>query len=441
MPRPRHAVVGCLVPGLLLFGAGASFATGFDLFQHGGRGTGQVGAFTARADEPSALTYNPAGIAALHGWQVQAGLDFFQGKDTYTSSTVGTSSAHHVINFPPHLYASWRGSGPFAFGIGIDSPFWYTQNWNTATFPGRFLNRRFELEVFELHPVVAYDLGAGWTLGAGLRYDNANLVQGDNQQAIAFLPGPAGQVPGPTVEVLREVDGRVSALSWDAGVRYATQVWGWGAVFRDKSNLTGSATAKYTPRDITATDPAVLAAINQQFARGGDADQSFLLPRQLRAGVWIAPYPELRLELDYAFENWSQIPDTRIDFRPDVLALPLPAPVPSKNTTARGWHNTHNLRFGLEGELSERWSLYGGVAYAPTPVPGGAREPQFPRGNAYVYAGGFSYNLPSISFDLAFGYASYSSAGANHQELLHPGVSGSYAADDRIAGGSIRWRF
>ncbi|HYH46879.1 MAG TPA: transporter, partial [Thermoanaerobaculia bacterium] len=65
--RLALAAVLLLVPQL-------AAASGFGLFQHGGRATGQVGAFTARAADPSAVTYNPAALTRVPGLQLQAGL-------------------------------------------------------------------------------------------------------------------------------------------------------------------------------------------------------------------------------------------------------------------------------------------------------------------------------------------------------------------------------
>src|SRR5215213_230663 len=76
-------VVPCLLAGLLA--AQSAAATSFGLFQHGGRAMGQAGAFTARASEPSAVTYNPAAITQLDGLQLQAGLDFRQVETEYSS--------------------------------------------------------------------------------------------------------------------------------------------------------------------------------------------------------------------------------------------------------------------------------------------------------------------------------------------------------------------
>jgi long-chain fatty acid transport protein len=440
MARPRLALCRRLAGLLFALTCAPAVASSFGIFQHGGQGTAEAGAFTARATEPSAIFYNPAAVAALQGVQVQVGFDVSQGKDSYTSSTGATFAAHHVINIPPHVYVTWKPrQSPLGFGLGIDTPFYYTEDWHQAEFPGRFLNRRLELEIFELHPVMAYDLGGGWSVGAGVRYDWGTLVQGNNIFAFHFTDVGQVAVRDGQFELFREANSHAHAYSWDAAVRYATTAWGWGAVYRDEARLAGEGGATYRALNISAT-PAVTTAIQQQFNTAGRAGESFLLPRELRAGLWIAPYPELRLELDYAYRKWSSLPDTVIDWRPDVAATS--ASLNAHNVTVRNWHDTSSLRLGIAGDVGDHWVLHGGLGYEQSPVPGSTREPQFPRGNAYVFAAGFSWNLPWISFDAAISYHRHQGVPAGNQELLGPlGNSGSYKSDDRIAGGSIRWHF
>jgi len=428
MRHPRRVVLLCLLAALALARLGG--ASGFDLYQHGGRAMGQVGAFTARAPEPSALTYNPAAITRLDGFQLQTGLDFNFDQDTYSSAT-GSFEAGHIIQFPPNLYATWKQKGgPFALGLGVDSPFYKSTDWAKRLFPGRFLARRFELRVYEIHPVLAYDLGEGWSVGGGLRYAFGNLDQDDN----AILPIFTGAgVPPVNVEVERNAGADVDALAWDLAIHYAAPSWGWGAVYRSAERLKGSGNVTYDPRDVPAGIPGLDTQLHTRFARGR-AHQSFEIPQEARAGIWYAPYPELRLELDAAYQTWSSLSSTGVTYNPDAFG-----DGPTVRTP-RDWKDTTSLRLGIEGDITDSFALFGGIAQEPSPVPDSTREPGFPRGDALVYGGGFTVNLPKISFDVGYSLHDYDTKGAVNQELQHPGRAGSYRARGQVWGFAVRWR-
>ena len=422
--RNRRFVVPCLLAGILA--AGPAAATSFGLFQHGGRAMGQAGAFTARASDPSALTYNPAAITHLEGLQFQAGLDFRNAEIEYDSAT-GSFGSKHFIDFPPAAYLTWKpGEGPFAFGLGLDSPFWYKNEWEARLFPGRFLTRKVELTVFELHPVIAYELGGGWSVGGGIRYVAGSLEQDGNVLVGVLVPGPL-LLP---VELERNTSADVDDLTWDLAVHYAAPFWGLGAVYRHQTELKGSGKVSYTPRDLLV--PGLAEPVRQRFPNGR-ASQAFELPREIRGGVWYAPYPELRLELDASWQSWSSLESTAITYNPD--------PVGDGPTveTPRDWDDTLSLRLGLEGNITDDFLLYGGLAQEPSPVPDRTVEPGFPKGDALVYAAGFSYNFPAISFDLGYSYHTHDSRGARNQEP-DPRVNGSYSGDEQVWGFSVRWR-
>jgi long-chain fatty acid transport protein len=422
--RNRRLVVPCLLAGLLA--AQSAAATSFGLFQHGGRAMGQVGAFTARASEPSAVTYNPAAITHLDGFQLQAGLDFRNSEIEYSSST-GSFGARHIIDFPPSAYLTWKpGDGPFAFGLGLDAPFWYKNIWEPRLFPGRFLQREVELAVFELHPVLAYDLGEGWSVGGGIRYLVGDLRQDDN--VLVSVPFQGQNL---VAELERDTEAEVDDLTWDLAIHYAAPSWGWGGVYRNNAELKGEGDVSYSPRDLIV--PGLEAPIRQRFP-DGRARQAFELPREIRGGIWYAPYPELRLELDSSWQAWSSLESTAVTYSPD--------PVGDGPTieTPRDWDDTISLRLGVEGNVTDDFLLYGGVASEPSPVPDDTAEPGFPKGDALVYAFGFSYSFPTISFDVGYSYHQHDERDARRQELQRPNVTGSYAGDEQVWGFSARWR-
>jgi long-chain fatty acid transport protein len=433
--RQRRLVSLCLAAGLIagLACAERVAAAGFGLFQHGGRGLGQAGALTARAPEPTALTYNPAGIVHLDGLQVQAGLDFSNTVDQYSSST-GSFSAKHIIDFPPALYMTYKPQGrPWAFGIGLDAPFWYRIDWLPALFPGRFLNDEQEVRVFELHPVLAYDLGDGWSVGGGLRYLYGNLAQGNS--VLLTVPGSGSPQPPVNVEVERRADtGSADAFSWDVSVQYADPSWGWGAVYRGNAELKGSGDATYRARP--TGNPAADAQA-QALLHDGNSGQAFEIPRELRGGVWFAPYPELRVEADASWQSWSSLENTSVTWGSD----PLRGGGETTVLTRRDWEDTLSLRLGVEGNLTDPLLVYGGVAWEPSPVPGSTAEPGFPRGDALVYGFGASYSLAAISFDLGYSYHDHDKRTVSGQEPRNPAVNGSYEDHAQVWGFSVRWRW
>ena len=341
----------------------------------------------------------------------------------------GIFTSRHIIDFPPAVYLTWKAkASPLALGFGVDVPYWSKVNWQEADFPNRLLKRQFELALFEAHPVVAWDLGEGWSIGGGLRYDYGTQIQGDNRR----IPVTLGGLPTTTVEFKRQDQATVSGLSWDAAVHYADPVWGWGAVYRDAIRVEGTGSADYTPRDVAV--PGLETLVRSAFLPGR-AKQSFEIPREIRTGAWVAPYPELRIELDVAWQNWSQLHDTAIDYKPNTL---LDGPTV---TTPRDWKDTYDVRLGVEGDITAALVAFGGISREQSPVPAHNLLPDFPRGDATVYALGASYNFPRISFDLAVSFHQHDPYRTGIAEPLNPGVTGSYRGNDKVCAASVRWRF
>jgi len=421
------AVVAALACALVSWFVPASAgADQIGKFQHGGRATAQAGAFTARADEPSAVTYNPAAIVRLNGFQLLGGLDFTNPTDSYQSPT-GTHRADHNIQFPLAIYATWRPEGPsrWALGLGVDTPIWYRLDWATALFPGRFRTRTEEVRFFQVHPVVAYELTDRWSVGGGVRYLFGTLEHGFN------TPGEIGTDPPVPFELENLAHADVDAVSFDVALHYDAVAWGLGLVYEEGADF--EATGKLSTRVRDIANPALADLVLFAFPYDR-ARQHFELPRQIRGGVWIAPYPELHIELDAVLAGWSSLGNSDITLlSPSENPLILPR--------ERNWDDTLSLRLGVEGELSEQWSIGGGIALEPSPVPDKTAEPGFARGDALVYSLGASYNLPDLSIDVGYAFYDFDTRAVSGQELLAPSVRGEFSGRDQSWSISGRWRF
>ena len=67
----RLIIMACV--GVLLMTVQAGFGAGFGLYEGSARGNALGGTLVGRADDPSALYFNPAGITQLEGINVMAG--------------------------------------------------------------------------------------------------------------------------------------------------------------------------------------------------------------------------------------------------------------------------------------------------------------------------------------------------------------------------------
>ena len=405
-------------------------AAGPLLFQHGGRPTAQVGAFTARATDAVAVSYNPAAVARLTGANYQLGFDFTAPRDDYDSPT-GSFAQDHLITEAVALYATWHlpeDYYPFAFGLGIEPRAWYLADWHQALFPGRFVTNRQELTLWSIHPVLAYQLGERWSLGGGLRYYIGQLEFGNNREL--RVPGTGGFVH--EVEVSRVAEADVDGLGIDLGLHYGTEAFGWGLVLDTGAEVEGSGDVTYAPRDVPA-DPVLQANLDRLLVRGGTS-QSFDLPWELRTGWWVAPYPELRLELDVAWTGWSVEEDDVVTFTPNAFGGP------AREVRRRDWDDTLSVRFGLEGDVADHWVLSSGLAWEPSPVPASTLEPGFARGDALVAGLGFSYQIAEISLDLGYSFYFYDDRGTRGQEVERPNVAGTFSSRDQIWAFSASFR-
>src|SRR5512140_1435278 len=99
------------VPLVLLFTASTSFAAGFRLPEAGAKAMGMGFAFTAQADDPSAIYFNPAGLTQLKGQNVMLGVSYvrengaeFTGKTPLTGGATASETQKSLDFFIPNAY-------------------------------------------------------------------------------------------------------------------------------------------------------------------------------------------------------------------------------------------------------------------------------------------------------------------------------------------------
>ena len=171
--RPRN--VGFIAASLLgLVSAGLCFGSAFSVSQLGARAAGMGTAFIAKADDGSALFYNPAGIAFQPGTHLEMDNTVVVGLFRYTPSSTPVGqvvpSKGYSMSIKPHfiplasLFTTKQLSPKVTIGFGIFTPFGLSANStnfhdsdpNLTKFVGRFAGTRVRLESFWFQPTVAY---------------------------------------------------------------------------------------------------------------------------------------------------------------------------------------------------------------------------------------------------------------------------------------------
>src|SRR5262249_19786637 len=116
--------------------AAPAFPSGFQVMTQSARAMGMGLAFTAVADDPSAIFYNPAGLGWQKHFDVEIGSSFlskvkgdFDGSNPFPG--VGNREDQHKTTFVlPTLYAVLPLTHEINFGIGIFAPYGLAYRWD-----------------------------------------------------------------------------------------------------------------------------------------------------------------------------------------------------------------------------------------------------------------------------------------------------------------------
>src|ERR1700722_6808505 len=123
----------------LLIAVGASLGVispamggGIEVPMQDGAAAGQADAFTAQADDPSAIFYNPAGLTQLHGTNVSAGAYLLQPEFHFTGDN-GSGQRMNLPSVLPHLYAETDfGFERWRFGLGLNNVYGINEDWGST---------------------------------------------------------------------------------------------------------------------------------------------------------------------------------------------------------------------------------------------------------------------------------------------------------------------
>jgi long-chain fatty acid transport protein len=412
----RRAGVGhsavALRTALLLAGAAVALprtarASGFHVDEQDAAATGRAGAVIAHATNASSIYYNPAGMAELHGLQLQLGATAVRPTAEFTPAEGGEKTKADPDTFVlPQLFASWRASAQVALGLGVYSPFGLALDW-PASSPGASSVRQAELHTFFITAAWALNLSQwvpGLSLGAGV-----DLVPAEVRLT--------RDIPFGTDVGTAALSGSAFGLGGRAGLSYrpsALPALSLGLTYRSPVLL------KFTGDADFDAPPAYRGSLPPD----GEVHTSVTLPQMLIFGVSVAPLPEWDLELDASWRGWSSY---------DSLDVELPNG--QVQSSRKDWKDSYTLRLGTEYTFDKRWSARLGAIWDQTPVPSTTLDFQLPDVNRIDLSAGFGAQItPMIRADLGALYVLPAKRSTSMADPQDPPVKGTFRVDAWVVG-------
>ncbi|MEW6719641.1 MAG: OmpP1/FadL family transporter [Thermodesulfobacteriota bacterium] len=393
----------------LMLAAGTSFAAGFRLPEAGVKAMGMGFAFTAQADDPSAIYFNPAGLMQLEGKNVMVGATYvhenggeFTGSTPLTGATPGVpgltvSETQKTLHFmiPNAYFTSTNKKRGIAYGVGIFAPFGLGQEYKDA-FGSIFRNQvtKIDLQTIVINPTFAFEVDEMLSIGFGIDYMYGMATLGKT---------PVSTALGGNLYNL-ELEGSGDAWGYNFGVLIKpTKNVRIGASYRSSFDLNVK-DGDVNLNSINTTGVAALggASVSQAFFGGGTTfatkgDALIKMPATFALGVaYTMDRWTFEADADWTFwSSFKSLPITIRDQRPPVLV---------STNSDKQWRDVCAIRLGAEYRVTDPLALRAGFVYDPTPVPAETLGPELPDATRLNYMVGAGYKIGPWTIDTALMY-------------------------------------
>jgi len=435
-----HPTLVLAVIGLAALAPAQLRAQDFSFHEPSARAAGLGGAFVARADDATALFYNPAGLAFLSSFRIKTNIMFGKRAISAAWSEAGPAAfSTEPPEFLGNAALSWQPFKGLTIGTGLFSPFTYesywTPGWDAETIVGR--NR---LRTLYFRTAVAVEPLKGLALGAGVDVISSSLMY---RHAIPFNIPNYPQTRDINVDSSYRLSGH--GLSFVAGILWkiapAVQI---GARYQKQAPVDYTGTDVFNSQldisGLTVPDPyrpsrKVIDLIDLYY-KTQDVTGHLTLPRVIAGGIALAPVKPLSLYLDVQWDRWSEFGNWIFASVNEGQAL-NPSFTPDYQTfyglelnygvqgVALSLRDTKAVKAGLEYRPAKYIAVRAGYAREQSSVDEAGRTPVYPDLARNIYSAGFGYEGPlfsvwgdgervsDLSFDVFIRYAAGGPSGSD----------------------------
>ena len=398
---------------------------GFSIYEQGSKAMGMAGAFTAQADDGSAIFYNVAGLGFQKEQSHSLGVTLINlidseltGFDPFPGDGF-TAEQEQLTFFPLHYYYVRPLTEAVTFGFGVFTPFGLKTEWERETFPGRFLNIETELRTFDLTPSVGFQVSETFSVGVGavIRVSDVSL----DRNVPAINPFTQTVVDAANAKLESDID---TGFGFNVGILHKpNDLFSWGLMYRSEVEIEYSGDGVFSA--IPTGNAQLDALLGGVFPFGQDLpiETEITFPDSAVLGLAFQVTDRVLVEGDVGWTGWS-------DF--DTVFLDFPADPQFSSVLPQDWEDATFYRFGVAFDTrgGKQWRF--GYAYDETPQPDEGVGPLLPDAHRNAYTIGWG----GERLDIAFMWLPFKE---RETRTNRDNFNGRYETDAWLLG--VTWRF
>lgn len=378
-----------IVAAILIFfvQAGNIYSAGFSLYEWGARGTAMGGTMIGRADDPSAVAYNPAGITQLEGIQTMMGLSVVSPSGEIETPGGTTTSIERNNWIPPHAYLTyqmndwaWLGLGVYTrFGLGTE----YEDDW-----VGRYNTVFTRVQSASFNPNLAFKLSEKFSLAVG-----AEVMWFDFHQEKAtnsWAPGVRA------ADIDAKLDGDSYGFGGNIALHYKpSDTWAFGLTYKSRVKQSVSGKIKFKRQ------PGV--PLPATWFENSSAEGDIVLPDSFGLGIMFRPCEKLTLEANAIYSLWSTYDELKIKYGRD-LTPGNPAGPTKVSAADKKWEDVWRFQIGAEYDLTDLIDVRLGYVYDQIPDRDKYADYMTPTSHRHIINAGLGLNWEKVSVDLSYSF-------------------------------------
>jgi long-chain fatty acid transport protein len=444
--RSRFPRLGAMLALAILLVASPAYPSGFQLMSQGARAAGMGLAFSAVADDPTAVFYNPAGLSWQDTTEVSIGGSLvsrltgeFQGSNPYPGPV--TEHEQKQSFFLPTVYANIPViANKINVGFGVYAPYGLGFRWQNAevftgtpgsspvstseSFSGRFVAQNTFIETLDLNPVASFRVLPELALAVGLDFRFSKVMLEQNQAAIN--PFTNSIVDVAHVKLNSDLTDN-HGWGFNAGLMFKpvdTISVGVGYHSHITVDYSGTATFKQRPSGNAALDAIVASELP---AGSESATTTIKFPANLNLGIAVRPMPALTIAAQADWTEWSTFKSLDIVFADPALSI----------HRQNDWKDAWAYRGGVEYKVTTEMAVRAGYYYDKTPQPAADVGPLLADSTRDAFTFGFGYNTERWGVDIADIYIKF-----HKRDATSPNTDNFYGTYKETANvGSVNFRY